>query len=91
MPLKGVDLDRLAEATKNYVGADIEGLCREAAMQALRKDPSAKEVTTANFDAALKVIRPSVTEEIIKYYEGIKEKIESGITKGKKESFGYYA
>ncbi|MFH0815684.1 MAG: CDC48 family AAA ATPase [Methanobacteriota archaeon] len=91
MPLKGVDLNRLADVTKNYVGADIEGLCREAAMQALRQDPAAKEVTTAHFEAALKVIRPSVTEEIIKYYEGIKEKIESGITKSKRDSFGYYA
>jgi len=91
MPLKGVDLGKLADLTKNYVGADIEGLCREAAMQALRKDPAAKEVTMAHFEAALKVIRASVTEEIIKYYEGIKEKIESGITKGKRESFGYYA
>jgi transitional endoplasmic reticulum ATPase len=91
MPLKGVDLNKLADATKNYVGADIEGLCREAGMQALRRDPAAKEVTMANFEAALKVVRPSVTEEIIKYYDGIKEKIESGITKGKRESFGYYA
>jgi transitional endoplasmic reticulum ATPase len=91
MPLKGVDLNKLADATNNYVGADIEGLCREAAMQALRKDPLANQVTMAHFEAALKVIRPSVTEEIIKYYEGIKEKIESGITKSKRESFGYYA
>ena len=91
MPLKGVDINRLADATKNYVGADIEGLCREAAMQALRKDPAAKEVTMAHFEAAMRVVRPSVTEEIIKYYDGIKEKIESGITKGKRESYGYYA
>jgi transitional endoplasmic reticulum ATPase len=91
MPLKNVDLGKLADATKNYVGADIESLCREAAMQALRKDPAAKEVTMANFEAAMSVVKPSVTEQIIKYYDGIKEKIESGITKEMRESFGYYA
>jgi transitional endoplasmic reticulum ATPase len=91
MPLKGVDLAQLARTTQNFTGADIEGLCREAAMGALRKDPDAIEVTMRNFEAALKVVRPSVTEEIIKYYESIKEKIESGITKGRRETLGYVA
>jgi transitional endoplasmic reticulum ATPase len=91
MPLKGVDIGKLAENTRNYVGADIESLCREAAMQALRKNPDAKDVTMANFEAAMQAVKPSVTEEIIKYYDGIKEKIESGITKVKPETLGYYA
>ncbi|MEZ0346401.1 MAG: CDC48 family AAA ATPase, partial [Infirmifilum sp.] len=38
MPLaKNVDLDKLAEITHGYVGADIAALCREAAMKALRR------------------------------------------------------
>ncbi|MGH7806843.1 MAG: AAA family ATPase, partial [Thermodesulfobacteriota bacterium] len=37
MPLsKDLDLDRLADLTHGFVGADIENLCREAAMKALR-------------------------------------------------------
>lgn len=37
MPLaKEVDLERLADLTHGFVGADIENLCREAAMKALR-------------------------------------------------------
>lgn len=38
MPLDdNVDLTRLAELTHGYVGADLQSLCREAAMTALRK------------------------------------------------------
>ncbi len=38
MPMeRGVDLDKLAEVTYGYVGADIAGLAREAAMHALRR------------------------------------------------------
>ena len=37
MPLeKGVDFDYLVKNTAGYSGADIEGLCREAAMGAIR-------------------------------------------------------
>ena len=38
MPLdSGVDLEKLAELTHGYVGADLQSLCREAAMSAFRK------------------------------------------------------
>lgn len=38
MPLDDdIDLDRLADMTHGFVGADIENLCREAAMKSLRK------------------------------------------------------
>jgi len=38
MPLaEDIDLERLADLTHGFVGADIENLCREAAMKSLRK------------------------------------------------------
>ncbi|NIO44177.1 MAG: CDC48 family AAA ATPase [Candidatus Aenigmarchaeota archaeon] len=38
MPLeKGINLDKLAEITYGYVGADLAGLAKEAAMHALRR------------------------------------------------------
>jgi transitional endoplasmic reticulum ATPase len=38
IPLTGdVDLDRLAEITHGFVGADVESLCREAAMVCIRR------------------------------------------------------
>jgi transitional endoplasmic reticulum ATPase len=70
MPLnKDVDLNQLAIVTKYYSGADIESLCREAAMHALRKDVSTKEVTMHNFQEAMKEMGPSVTPDMEKWYK----------------------
>jgi transitional endoplasmic reticulum ATPase len=70
MPLaKDVDLANLATLTKYYSGADIEALCREAAMHALRRDINAKEVTLQDFHEAMKQIRPSITPDMEKWYK----------------------
>jgi transitional endoplasmic reticulum ATPase len=74
MPLTGVDLDELADKTEGYVGADIEAICREAAMTALREDINATQVMMSNFQDALHLVRPSVTADIVKEYEAIQEK-----------------
>src|SRR5207245_2067429 len=67
MPLEGVDLEELAVDLDSYSGADIEGLCREAAMIALREAKHAKKVTTAHFQEAMKVVRPSIDADTVKF------------------------
>ena len=67
-------MKELAKKTDNYVGADIEGLCREAAMLALRKNAEAKKVTLKDFNEALKKLKSSITNEDIKRYEEIEDK-----------------
>jgi transitional endoplasmic reticulum ATPase len=70
MPLaKEVDLNQLATPTKYYSGADIESLCREAAMHALRRDVNAREVTMKDFQDAMKEVGPSVTPDMEKWYK----------------------
>jgi transitional endoplasmic reticulum ATPase len=70
MPLaKDVNLSMLAEKTEGLVGADIESICREAAMLALRDDIKASEVKKKNFDESLKKIKPSVSFEDAKQYK----------------------
>jgi len=72
MPLaKDIKLSNLAEKTKNYVGADIEAVCREAAMLALREDLNTKEITSKHFEEALKKTQPSIRDQDIKKYEEI--------------------
>lgn len=74
MPLeKDISLASLAEKTEGYVGADIEGVCREAAMLALREDINASKVKKKHFDGAFKKVRPSVTQDDIKKYKEIEE------------------
>ena len=71
MPLAdNVDLTRLASLTKNYSGADIEALCREAAMNALRNDVNTEKVTLEDFQEAMKRIGPSVSPDMEKWYKG---------------------
>jgi transitional endoplasmic reticulum ATPase len=76
MPLaKDVNLEQLAAVTKNYSGADIEALCREAAMHALRRDVNAKEVALTDFQEAMKKIGPSITPDMEKWYKGFMQQV----------------
>jgi transitional endoplasmic reticulum ATPase len=75
MPLeKEVKLEELAEKTEGYTGADIEGLCREAAMLALRENHEAKIVTKKNFEKAMDKVLPSVTRTDNERYKNIEKK-----------------
>tara|TARA_Y100000034_G_scaffold136979_1_gene217885 strand:- start:5387 stop:7663 length:2277 start_codon:yes stop_codon:yes gene_type:complete len=74
MPLaKDVELNKLVEKTESFTGADLAGMCKEAAMLALRKNKEAKEVSMEHFEEALKKLRPSLREEDIKKYKDIEE------------------
>ncbi|MBI4493878.1 MAG: CDC48 family AAA ATPase, partial [Chloroflexi bacterium] len=79
MPLApDVDLERLAEVTHGFVGADLQVLCKEAGMLALHEvldqagfevsDPTQLAATTQihlrHFLAALRGIEPTATREV---------------------------
>ncbi|MCF8347571.1 MAG: CDC48 family AAA ATPase [Bacteroidales bacterium] len=74
-----VELEKLAEITHGFVGADLEALAREAAMTALRKilpqidfqmaeipyeTLMSLEVTMGNFTDAMKEVEPSAIREV---------------------------
>ncbi len=70
MPLaEDVDLEFLAIRTEGYSGADLAALVREAAMLALREDVNATKVHMRHFMRALEVIKPSITQDMMKFYE----------------------
>jgi len=85
MPIKGVNLKKLAKQTEDYSGADIEALCREAAMHALRKNKKSKEVTEKDFNKAFKESKPSLNEKIIKFYNMFNERTKKRIMKEDKK------
>ena len=59
MPLaKDVDLKKLAKNTEGYVGADIEAVCREAAMLTLRNNLEANEIPYKYFKDAIEKVKP---------------------------------
>jgi len=90
MPLKDVDVDELAEKTEGYVGADVEAICREAAILALRENISAKEVTMRHFEDALKKVHPSVTKDVEKMYEDLQERFRGARAKEMKQELPIY-
>jgi len=91
MPLdKDIDLKNLAARTEGFTGADIEGICREAGIIALRKDIKAKKVNLSHFEQAMKDARPSVDERTVEAYKGIIEAWKGGINKKEKEDKGLH-
>lgn len=75
MPLgKDVDLKLIAKDIDGFSGADIESLCREAAMLALREDMNASIVLFKHFNEAKKKVYASITADTMKYYEKAAER-----------------
>ncbi|MEM0493652.1 MAG: CDC48 family AAA ATPase [Thermofilum sp.] len=70
MPLaEDVNLAELAKRTEGYTGADIELLVREAGLLALRESINVDKVYARHFEEALKRVKPSLTPDLIKFYE----------------------
>ena len=75
MPLSN-DVDIKAHRmTKGYSGADISSVCREAAMNALRRDINAKEVTLSDFEKAMEEVPPSISPEIENWYRSFMNQV----------------
>jgi transitional endoplasmic reticulum ATPase len=78
MPLDAdVDLESLARRTERFTGADLEDLVRRAGLTALRRGLDSGNVTMADFEAALKETRASVTPEMLEEYDRIRETLKS--------------
>jgi transitional endoplasmic reticulum ATPase len=92
MPLDNVDLRALAKRIDGYVGADIENLCREAAMTALRQNRTASKVTAQHFEEALAQTHPSTDAETQKYYENMFKNLKTAMSKKTEGDLGmgYY-
>ncbi len=96
---KDVDLDKIAEVTHGYTGADLAALVREAAMSALRRvlprinleekqlDPKILEelkVTMGDFKQAMKEVKPSGLREVAVEVPNVRWTDIGGLEKAKK-------
>ena len=83
-----VNLAQLAKELEGYVGADIEGMCREAVMIALREDLDTDLIYMEHFRKARKVIHPSSNSRIIKEFEELERKLLGKSEIGRKDVLG---
>jgi transitional endoplasmic reticulum ATPase len=69
----------VAERTEGYVGADLEGLCREAGIFAMREN--AKYVTLRHFEQSLEKVHPTMNERLKEFYDRIRQHFKGGLPK----------
>ncbi|MFX1494666.1 MAG: CDC48 family AAA ATPase [Promethearchaeota archaeon] len=79
------DLKEISKQLKGFSGADIETLCREAAMIALRENIRAKKVAHEHFEKARELVFPSITPDIMSWYEKFGERLKNRIIEQSKE------
>ena len=80
MPLSSdVKLQEIAVATQNYSGADLASLCREAAVHAMRNNST--KISSNDFAEGLKQVSPSITTDVIEWYNTIRESISNVVPK----------
>ena len=67
----------IAGKTHGYVGADLQAVVREAGLIALRENIKTKEIKKEHFEKALQVIKPSVTEDLQKFYSEVEQEMKN--------------
>jgi transitional endoplasmic reticulum ATPase len=81
--LSDPERDQLASAlaglTEGFVGSDLESICREAGMLALRE--GAVIVTQRHFEEAQKKVHPMMNERLRDYYQRIQQHFKGGLPK----------
>lgn len=82
MPLgKDVDLEKLAHMTESFVGADIEAVCREAGLSAMKRKQDT--VDMKDFELSLEGVSPSIDEDILEMYQEMESDMEKTFRKKK--------
>jgi transitional endoplasmic reticulum ATPase len=70
-----VNLDELVKLTEEFTGADIAAVCKKAGRFAMREDINTRSVGQKHFLAAIDDTGPSVTSDVMVYYEQIKSEL----------------
>jgi len=86
MPLGRFKLEDLSSKMDNYTGADIEAVCREAALIAMRNEK--KTVSKKHFEQAIDRVRPTVNEDMMQYYTRMESMLTSGLESVHRSSGG---
>lgn len=69
-----VNLKQIAQETERFTGAELEGLCREAGIVALREDITATIIHSRHFQTVKKSLKPALTSQEIDSYASYMKK-----------------
>lgn len=78
MPLSSFSMKDILNNMEGFTGADIEAVCREAALIAMRAGK--RKVTKGHFEDAISRVRPTVTPDMLEYYTKMEERLTSGLS-----------
>ena len=78
MPIGKFSMKDVLNGMEGFTGADIEAVCREAALIAMRAGK--KTVTKSHFQDAITRVRPTVTPDMLEYYSKMEERLTSGLS-----------
>lgn len=76
-----VDLRKLAEDTELFTGAELQGLCKEVGIVALRENIDASVVYDHHFKTAKNSLKPALTAEEIVSYSSFKRTSSRALSK----------
>ena len=78
MPLSTFSIKDVLKGLDGFTGADIEAVCREAALICMRAHK--KKVTKSHFEEAIGRVRPTVTPDMLEYYQKMETRLTSGMS-----------
>ncbi len=78
-PVKEEMVTSIAQQTEGFVGADLEALCREAGMFAMRE--GSPVVSSRHFEAGLAKVHPTMNDRLRESYMRIQQHFKGGLPK----------
>ena len=85
-PCEDIDAEHLAEMTDGYIASDIAYIVNDAAMGAAFSD---KPITQDLLEATINSIHPSISKDVVRSYENLRQKMEETDTKNQRPKIGF--